>query len=121
MALAGRVADGTIVAEGHGPDDLARAWEFIARKPEEHLLTVFTFLCLAESADAARRAAGPTLTGQAAWLGRDPADVYSAFGPAPEAASRVRALWRAGARSVVLRPVGPEPVTQVAQILPHLM
>lgn len=129
LALSGRVADGTVLAEGNGPEDVRSALGHISagRKAaadpgRPHALTVFTHL-LADGDGAGRRALEDALAGQAAWLGRAPERLFSASGPqgAPaQAAARVRDLWAAGTDSVVLRPVGPDPVTQIAATLREL-
>jgi 5,10-methylenetetrahydromethanopterin reductase len=120
LELSGRVADGAIIAEGHGPEDVRSALTLIpkghadagARQPHE--VTVFSYLCV--QSDPARLAAalGPATAGQAAWLGRHPEQLFHAAGSPFTAAARVRELWHAGASSVVLRPVGDEPLDQLA-------
>jgi alkanesulfonate monooxygenase SsuD/methylene tetrahydromethanopterin reductase-like flavin-dependent oxidoreductase (luciferase family) len=92
---------------------------------EVHLdgsLTVFTHL-LADGHGAGRPALDDALAGQAAWLERAPERLFSASGPggaAAQAAARVRDLWTAGADSVVLRPVGPDPIGQITATLREL-
>lgn len=111
LALSGRAADGTILAEGHGPDDVAAALRHIA--PERpHELIVFVHLAV----DVDPAVTAPALRGQAEWLGVDPAALYRAEGTAAVAAERVRALWDAGAHTVVLRPIGPDPLGQVRAV-----
>jgi 5,10-methylenetetrahydromethanopterin reductase len=129
LALSGRVADGTVLAEGNGPEDVKSALDHIAtgRKaavdPDRpHRLTVFTHL-LADGHGAGRPALEDALAGQAAWLGRPPERLFSASGPrgtAAQAAARVHDLWTADADSVVLRPVGPDPIGQMAATLREL-
>lgn len=124
LELAGRVADGVIVAEGHGPEDLAvvlghmakgraaaESAEPVAAAPQS--LTVFAFLCVEDDPEQLRATVGPALAGHGEWLGRPVEQVFAAIGPAADVAARVRELWAAGADSVVLRPVGPEPLRQV--------
>ncbi|MFC1409891.1 LLM class flavin-dependent oxidoreductase [Streptacidiphilus sp. N1-12] len=139
LELAGRVADGTIVAEGHGPQDLAQALAHIAKGradraggraadgteggaegPAEHGLTVFAFLCVQDDPELLRATVGPALAAHAAWLERPVEQVFAALGPAGDAAARVRDLWAAGADSVVLRAVGPEPLAQLTAVLSEL-
>ena len=125
LELAGRVADGAIIAEGHGPADLADALAHIATgraqrtdEPEAgHSLTVFVFLCVQDDPELLRATVGPSLEGHAAWLGRPVEQVFAASGPAATAAARVRELWAAGADTVVLRAVGPEPLAQVEAVV----
>jgi hypothetical protein len=82
--------------------------------PDDHELTVFAFLCVGDEARAKSRA---VVEGQAAWLGIPPADVHVVGGSAETAAEHVRALWAAGARTVVLRPIGGDPLGQVRAVL----
>lgn len=117
LALSGRVADGTIIAEGHGPDDLPGLLAHIEKGREDgrdHELVVFTFLCV--DADPRARSA-EVLAGQAAWLGVAPEELHLAGGSAATSAEQVRALWTAGARTVVLRPIGDDPLGQVRAVL----
>lgn len=119
LELAGRVADGTLIAEGHGPDDLAAALAHIAKGraeavvPTPHSLTVFTFLCVEDDPERLRATLAPVIGPQAEWMGRPAAEMFAAAGPAATAATRVRELWAAGADTVVLRPVGPDPLRQL--------
>ena len=129
LELSGRVADGTVLAEGNGPAGIEAALARIAagRKAATgpvgpHRLIVFTHL-LADGHGAGRAALDDLLAGQAAWLGSKPEQMFSASGPqgtAAEAAARVRELWAAGADSVVLRPFGQDPVGQVTATLAEL-
>src|SRR5207248_1152352 len=52
LELAGRVADGTVIAEGHGPADLEAALGLIRQGggTEEHELIVFAFAAVDEDA-----------------------------------------------------------------------
>lgn len=126
LELSGRVADGTIVAEGHGPADVRDALAHVARgraaagAQGPFDVTVFTYLCVER--DPARLASllGPATAGQAEWLGRAPDELYHAAGPEEEVAARVRELWEAGAASAVLRPVGAEPLEQLAKVVKEL-
>jgi 5,10-methylenetetrahydromethanopterin reductase len=112
LELSGRVADGTIIAEGHGPDDLAAARGHIAADGP-HELIVYVYLCVDDDPERLRATTAPVLAGQAGWLGVDPSTLYLAGGPAAVAAQRVRALWDAGAHTVVLRPIGADPLGQL--------
>lgn len=115
LALAGRVADGTILPEGIGPDGVAAALTQIdAAAPHE--LTVFTYLSL----DAAAPAFTEMVADQARWLGVEPAAVHAAAGDPGTAADRVRQLWDAGARTVAVRPLTPDPIAEVRALLTAL-
>jgi alkanesulfonate monooxygenase SsuD/methylene tetrahydromethanopterin reductase-like flavin-dependent oxidoreductase (luciferase family) len=124
LVLSGRAADGTIIAEGHGPDDLPGLLAHIQKgrdesrdrpgAPRDHELVVFTFLCVD---DDPRARSADVLAGQAAWLGVGPDELYLAGGSAEQAAEQVRALWTAGAATVALRPIGDDPLGQVRAVL----
>ncbi|WP_343241908.1 LLM class flavin-dependent oxidoreductase [Streptomyces sp. SID13666] len=116
LELAGRVADGAIIAEGHGPADLVAALGHMEKGRQtdaQQSLTVFAFLCVEDDPALLQATVGPALAGHAEWLGRPVEQVFAATGPAAGAAARVRELWAAGADTVVLRAVGPEPLRQV--------
>ena len=129
LELSGRVADGTVLAEGNGPADVEAALARIAAGQKAatgpvgpHRLIVFTHL-LADGHGAGRSALDDVLAGQAAWLGRTPEQMFIASGPqatAAQAAARVRELWAAGADSVVLRPFGQDPIGQASATIGEL-
>jgi 5,10-methylenetetrahydromethanopterin reductase len=124
LRLSGRVADGTVIAEGHGPAEIGRAWDTIAEaRPSDgsaHELIVFAFLGADGRTDAAVADLESMLQGQADWLGVAPADVFVVGGTADTAAGTVRSLWESGAHTVVLRPVGEDPVGQLRPVLAAL-
>lgn len=123
LALSGRVADGTIVVEGNGPDDLGRIWKLIGRQPGEgHSLTVFTFFAVDADPAHARAVAAPVLDAHADAMGVPRDGVAAVLGTPAEAATQIRALWAAGATSVVLRPVAPaaEAEGQLAAVVREL-
>ncbi len=119
LELAGRAAQGTLVAEGHGPQDLhtARAAAQRGGAGADHTLTVFTFLGVGDAAAPALREA---VAGHAEWLGRDTSETFAAGGTAQEAADALRALGAAGAQTVVARVCGPEPLGQLREVLTAL-
>ncbi|ONK13331.1 LLM class flavin-dependent oxidoreductase [Streptomyces sp. MP131-18] len=112
LALSGRVADGTVLSEGHGPAAVRAALGHIA-PDRPHELVVLTHLSLT---DPLHDIAGET----AHWLGIPPDDVFLATGGPATAASRVRELWEAGAATAVLRPVGGDPLGQLGETLAAL-
>ncbi|WP_340379866.1 LLM class flavin-dependent oxidoreductase [Streptomyces sp. SS7] len=119
LELSGRVADGTLIAEGHGPDDLARVRTLTERggAGPEHTLTVFSFTCVGDDPDEVSRTLHPHTEGHGAWLGRPQEEVFAVSGTAREAAAAIDDLAKAGAATVVLRVVGPEPLDQLAAAL----
>ncbi|MGW4800947.1 LLM class flavin-dependent oxidoreductase [Nonomuraea sp. NPDC004297] len=116
LALSGRVAQGTIVPEGIGPDQLPGIIETIGAGPD-HELVVFTYLRIGAGDDEETRAA---LSGQAGFLEVAPADVALVSGTPEEAAAQLRSLWAAGAGSVAVRPIGDDPLDQVHALLAAL-
>ncbi|MFJ9587564.1 LLM class flavin-dependent oxidoreductase [Streptomyces acidicola] len=122
LELSGRVADGTLIAEGHGPRDLEGARALIDKggAAADHTLTVFAFCCVGDDADQVAQALRPQVEGQGAWLGRPAEQVFTVSGTAVEAAGQVRELAEAGADTVVLRMAGPGPVRQLGAVLKAL-
>jgi alkanesulfonate monooxygenase SsuD/methylene tetrahydromethanopterin reductase-like flavin-dependent oxidoreductase (luciferase family) len=124
LELTGRAAQGTVIAEGHGPADLPGLLAHIKRggAAEDHELVVFAYARLTGD-DADNRGEdelASLVEGQASWLGRQPADLFTVTGSPTEAAERVRSLGRSGATSVILRLVGPDPLTRFAAVRKEL-
>lgn len=121
LELSGRVADGTLIVEGRGPDDLPEIRALIdkgradAAADRPHELVIFTHLCISESAEAVRAAMAPVLADYSQMLGVPEDKVFTVSGGAAEVARRVRLLWDAGVDSVILRPVGENPTAQFAK------
>jgi len=120
LELAGRVADGTLVVEGRGPNDLPDIRALIekgraaAASPHEHELIIFTHLCIGENPAEVQGALAPVLEEYSQMLGVPEHEVFTVSGDAVEVAHRVRQLWDAGVHSVILRPVGDRPTRQFA-------
>lgn len=125
LELSGRVADGTIIAEGNGPAQLAVAREHIERgraagdRPA-HELIVFAFLHVEDDPERAAAATRDVLAGQAAWLGVPPEELFNLIGPAESIPDRVAELHAAGAATVILRPLGPDSAGQARAALAAL-
>ncbi|MGW0063795.1 LLM class flavin-dependent oxidoreductase [Streptosporangium sandarakinum] len=149
LELSGRVAQGTILPEGFGPERIAGARELIGaggrgpalpapggggraagggpdgeRGPDGgdlpdggHEVAVFTHLYVGDDPARVREAVRPSAEETASFLGIAPDEAPMAAGTAKEAAEHVRALWAAGAGTVVLRPIGDDPLTHVGRIL----
>ncbi|TDB76158.1 LLM class flavin-dependent oxidoreductase [Micromonospora sp. KC723] len=126
LELSGRLADGTIVAEGHGPAQIASVLEHIekgrATTPADrpHEVVVFAFHHVDADPDRVRAATAEAVAGQAGWLGIPADDVFLAAGSADTVAERVRSLWDAGGETVVLRPIGADPLGQLRASLAAL-
>ncbi|ULR55416.1 LLM class flavin-dependent oxidoreductase [Streptomyces deccanensis] len=119
LELSGRVADGTLIAEGHGPRDLEHTRELTAKggATADHTLTVFAFACVGDDPDEVARTLHPHTEGHGAWLGRPQEEVFTVSGDAGGAVDAVHALAAAGADTVVLRFVGEDPLGQLEAVL----
>ncbi|WP_371573106.1 LLM class flavin-dependent oxidoreductase [Streptomyces sp. NBC_01314] len=118
LELSGRVADGTLVAEGHGPRDLEHIRELTAKGATgDHTLTVFAFACVGDDPEEVARTLHPHTEGHGAWLGRPQEEVFTVSGDATRAADGIRELAAAGADTVVLRFVGEDPLGQLEAVL----
>lgn len=119
LALAGRVADGTILAEGTGPEAITAALRHICA-PGPHRLVVLTHLCVENDSNALERALAPVRHEFGTLQGTGESEVFAAAGTAIVAAQHIRSLWEAGADTVVLRPVGGSPIVMVREVLAAL-
>ncbi|WP_406011457.1 LLM class flavin-dependent oxidoreductase [Streptomyces sp. NBC_00637] len=119
LELSGRVADGTLIAEGHGPRDLENTRALTAKggAGPDHTLTVLSFACVGEDAEQVARTLHPHTEGHGAWLGRPQEEVFTVSGTPAQAVAGIHALKDAGADTVVLRVVGPEPLRQLEAVL----
>ncbi|WP_345563357.1 LLM class flavin-dependent oxidoreductase [Streptomyces plumbiresistens] len=119
LELSGRVADGTLIAEGHGPRDLENTRALTAKggATADHTLTVLSFCCVGEDPDQVARTLHPVTEGHGTWLGRPQEEVFTVSGRPAQAAAHVRELAAAGADTVVLRVIGPEPLDQLKAVL----
>ncbi|WP_329277347.1 LLM class flavin-dependent oxidoreductase [Streptomyces sp. NBC_01451] len=119
LELSGRVADGTLIAEGHGPRDLENTRELTAKggAGPGHTLTVLAFACVGDDPGEVARTLHPHTEGHGGWLGRPQEDVFTVSGSAQEAAGDIGALSAAGADTVVLRFTGAEPLRQLEAVL----
>jgi 5,10-methylenetetrahydromethanopterin reductase len=125
LELSGRVADGTILAEGAGPAQVRDALSHIDRGRKAgsrpaHELIVFAFLHVEEDAERAAAATHETVAAQAEWLGLPVAELFTLIGPAAQIPERIAALHEAGADTVILRPLGADPLGQARATLQTL-
>ncbi|WP_328744652.1 LLM class flavin-dependent oxidoreductase [Streptomyces sp. NBC_00285] len=122
LELSGRVADGTLIAEGHGPRDLENVRALTAKggARADHTLNVFAFCHVGDDPTEVAHTLHPHTEGHGSWLGRPQEEVFTVSGTAAEAAEDVHALSAAGANTVVLRVVGPEPLVQLEALLKAL-
>lgn len=119
LALSGRVADGTILAEGIGPAGIADALHHI-KADRPHQLVVLTHVFIDADGDAVRAATAPVRAEYAAFHGIAEQDVFLPSGSDRLAAQAISSLWSAGAGSVVLRPLGDDPMGMVRTTLKAL-
>lgn len=119
LELSGRVADGTLIAEGHGPRDLENARALLAKggAGDDHTLSVLAFCAVGDDPEEVARTLHPHTEGHGAWLGRPQEEVFTVSGSAAQAAGRIGALRESGADTVVLRFVGPDPLRQLEAVL----
>ncbi|WP_182877689.1 LLM class flavin-dependent oxidoreductase [Microbispora sp. H10670] len=116
LALSGRVAEGTILPEGLGPERLRSVIERVGATGD-HEVVAFVYLCVG---DDAREVMRPAAEWQAAFLRVAPEEVAMAVGSPQEASAHVRALWQAGVTTVAVRPVGADPLSHVRELLSAL-
>lgn len=136
LAAAGRSADGFLLAEGSGPEAVRWARETAGRAGET---VVYAWLSLDEDRDAAAEALRPQveswrrmdlyprlfeLAGVDEGLGVDRLRALAVAGDADDCVRAVRALWDAGADSVVVVPRHEDRDEQLAafvhEVLPRL-
>lgn len=116
LQLSGRAADGTILGEGAGPQDIQKALSLIAEgrkaghRDDPHHLVAFAAFHLGSHDDVL----ADFDTSQWCAISHDGGDV----------AAELLSLFEAGADSVVLVPIGTDPVTDLARatadVLPSL-
>jgi 5,10-methylenetetrahydromethanopterin reductase len=122
LELSGRVADGTILAEGTGPAQITAALADIERgraaggRPA-HELIIFTYLHIDDDPGRAAETTREVVTDQASWLGVSPEELFTVIGSAASIPERVAELRAAGASTVVLRPLGPDRLGQAREAL----
>lgn len=122
LELAGRIADGTLLAEGSGPAHVVEAHAAAARGggTSGHEVSVFVHLAVDADPDAARARVAPAAADAAGFLGIPVDQATVAAGTPADAAATVTALWDAGAASVIVRPVGDDPLEQFAAVVAEL-
>ena len=126
LRLSGRVADGTVLAEGVGPDgiraSLARIAEGRAERADDssdntgHELIVFIDLVVNGSAEFVARIRAD----RAELYGVTADEITVAAGSPAEIAATLGQLWDAGATTMVLRPRGSDPSGDVGKVLTAL-
>lgn len=122
LELAGKVADGTLLAEGSGAAQIIEAHAAATRggAASGHEVSVFVHLAIDDDPDVARRRIGPAASEAAEFLGIPVGEATVAAGSPADAAATVRDLWDAGAASVIVRPVGDDPVAQFERLAGEL-
>lgn len=122
LELAGKVADGTLLAEGSGAAQIVEARAAAARggAAPGYEVSVFVHLVIDDDPEVARELVGPSASDAAEFLGIPVAEATVAAGTPADAAATVRELWDAGAASVIVRPVGDDPIAQFARLAGEL-
>ena len=121
LQLSGAVADGTLLSEGHGPEEIVRARQLIdlgreqAGRTDHHHLTVFAGFYVGPLDEIGEE--NPD---------SDPAFSWDAVGTdAAPVIAQLQTLIDAGADSVILLPFGVDPTSQLqlaaAEIVPQLV
>jgi alkanesulfonate monooxygenase SsuD/methylene tetrahydromethanopterin reductase-like flavin-dependent oxidoreductase (luciferase family) len=122
LRLSGRVADGTILAEGVGPDGIRASLEHIGEGRAEraddagHELIVFIDLVVNGSAEFVAE----IREHRAGLYAVGPEEITVAAGSPDEIVATLGQLWDAGATTMVLRPRGSDPSGDVGTILTAL-
>jgi alkanesulfonate monooxygenase SsuD/methylene tetrahydromethanopterin reductase-like flavin-dependent oxidoreductase (luciferase family) len=119
LRLSGRIADGTILAEGSPPDSVTAALGTIAAQ-RAHQLVVLAFLCMHDDPAVIRAAMSPIRRefAQAAGVSED--EIFVLGGTEATVVAGIRSLFAAGATSVVLRPMGMDPAGMVERTITAL-
>jgi 5,10-methylenetetrahydromethanopterin reductase len=122
LELAGKVADGTLLAEGSGAAQIVEAHAAASRggAGSGHEVSVFVHLAVDDDPEVARERIAPAASDAAAFLGIPVGEATVAAGSPADAAATVRDLWDAGAASVIVRPVGDDPVGQFERLAGEL-
>ena len=116
LRLSGRIADGTILAEGTGPAEIAAARALIDEGRDdpaaEHRIVVLAYVLIADDPATAAAQTEQARIDVATPLGVEPDSIFVLQGPVDRVVEGLRALWSAGAHTVVVRPIG-DPTPQV--------
>ncbi len=119
LRLSGRVADGTILAEGTGPAGIAAARALIDEgrdgAVDDHRIVVLAYVLVTDDPAAAAAQTEQARIDVATPLGVDPADIFVLEGSAADVVAGLRDLWSAGAHTVVVRPIG-DPFPQIGAL-----
>jgi alkanesulfonate monooxygenase SsuD/methylene tetrahydromethanopterin reductase-like flavin-dependent oxidoreductase (luciferase family) len=122
LRLSGRVADGTVLAEGIGPDGIRASLAHIAEGRAErtgaaaHELIVFVDLVVDGDAGFVTQIRAE----RGSLYDVEPEKITVAAGSPAEVAATVAELWAAGTDTVVLRPRGTDPSGDVRKVLSAL-
>lgn len=114
LELSGERADGTVLCEAHGPNEVGAALDRIhtgqdrVGRRREHRITVFAAFHLGDESDIVRNPDAPV-----GWeaLSTDPAEV----------AASIFTLYDAGAHSVILVPLARDPVRALDEAMAHVV
>jgi alkanesulfonate monooxygenase SsuD/methylene tetrahydromethanopterin reductase-like flavin-dependent oxidoreductase (luciferase family) len=115
LRLSGKVADGTVLAEGVGPEGIRSALGHIAEGGggPEHELILFVDLAVDASAEFVARIQAD----RAGLHAVAPEEITVASGTPAEVAATLERLWAAGTTTIVLRPRGTDPSAEIRAVL----
>lgn len=129
LRLAGRAADGSILVEGLGVDEVAAGRALVEQGRAEgaaggtaapHEVVAFVYAHVSEDEQALRRTVGPVADFMSGFLGKTPAEVFFAAGPGSKVAVDLEAIHRAGADTIALHLVGDDQRGQAREVLAAL-
>ena len=103
LELAGRVADGVVLIEGSGADEIRDARARAANRTEPYEVAVLCHFFVSADPQLVLDAVDAVALG---FFGGRERDFTIAAGNAVQSADVIRGLWEAGATTVVLRPIG---------------
>ena len=118
LRLSGRVADGTVLAEGIGPAGIRASLAHITEGGggPEHELIVFVDLAV----DAPAEVVAEIKAHRAGLYAVPPEEITVAAGTPNDVVATLAELWAAGTTTIVLRPRGTDPSAEVRAVLAAL-
>ncbi len=119
LRLSGQVADGTILVEGTTPETVTATIKTIAAEGE-HQLVVLAFLCAEDDPEVVRSSTAAIIAEWAEVAGVSDDEIYLLGGTDDQIVPKITALWKSGADSIVLRPVGRDPLAMITRTMSAL-
>ena len=113
------MADGTILVEGTTPETVTATIATIAAEGE-HQLVVLAFLCAEDDPEVVRSSTAAIIAEWAEVAGVSDDEIYLLGGTDDQIVPKIAALWKSGADSIVLRPVGRDPLAMITRTMSAL-